>query len=220
MINVEEENTNPEAKNNNRNQQIKKCHTYVTRFEFLFYICHMDVTKSKILSAAIEVLGKDLGASLDEIAKHAGISRRTLHRHFNGREDIMNAVFNHIIAVYHKDVKSILRDDMSTEERMKAFLAYDIESGTKHTVFCQLRKNSYTEYAAENENLQELFDIINNLFESLIKEGKIRDEIPQLWLAAFYNGVLESALQSFKQGVLLETCQIIAWSSFWNGIKK
>ena len=45
----------------------------------------MKETKTKILQSAISVWGKDMIATLDDIASATGISRRTLHRQLHGQ---------------------------------------------------------------------------------------------------------------------------------------
>ncbi len=52
----------------------------------------MKNTRENILKAAVVVWGQDYNAPLKEIAKEAGVSRMTLHRHFCGRETILQAV--------------------------------------------------------------------------------------------------------------------------------
>ncbi|MBD3931620.1 TetR/AcrR family transcriptional regulator [Streptomyces chumphonensis] len=52
----------------------------------------MSVPREQILKAAAELLSRRATASMDEIARSAGISRATLHRHFAGREALVAAL--------------------------------------------------------------------------------------------------------------------------------
>ncbi|WP_340562982.1 TetR/AcrR family transcriptional regulator [Streptomyces sp. GSL17-111] len=52
----------------------------------------MSVPREQILKAAAELLSRRATASMDEIARSAGISRATLHRHFAGREALIVAL--------------------------------------------------------------------------------------------------------------------------------
>ncbi|GAA4665397.1 TetR/AcrR family transcriptional regulator [Streptomyces chumphonensis] len=58
----------------------------------LRYRCLMSVPREQILKAAAELLSRRATASMDEIARSAGISRATLHRHFAGREALVAAL--------------------------------------------------------------------------------------------------------------------------------
>ncbi|MEU8118835.1 TetR/AcrR family transcriptional regulator [Spirillospora sp. NPDC049024] len=46
---------------------------------------------ARIVSAARECLGRDPGASIDDIAKAAGVGRMTLYGHFRNRADLVEA---------------------------------------------------------------------------------------------------------------------------------
>ncbi len=187
---------------------------------FFYYLCHMAETKSKILQSAIIIWGKNLTASLDDIASHINISRRTLHRHYSGRDDLMNSVFNYIIEEYLIQIKIIIQNASSHKNQLKAFLYYDIESGSKYLVFCQLRKTNYKEIESQNVNFQELYAIYQGLFKQLKDEKKIREKLSSQWLEIFYSTIVESALKSIDSGVNKKECLNMSWSSFWNGIKR
>lgn len=49
-------------------------------------------TRQAILDAAIDVLGRNAGATLGEIAAAANVGRTTLHRYFAERSDLLEAV--------------------------------------------------------------------------------------------------------------------------------
>ncbi|WP_219049162.1 TetR/AcrR family transcriptional regulator [Streptomyces sp. JJ66] len=52
----------------------------------------MTVDRDQVLKAAAELLSRKATAPMDEIARAAGISRATLHRHFAGREALVFAL--------------------------------------------------------------------------------------------------------------------------------
>ncbi|HEY5985230.1 MAG TPA: helix-turn-helix domain-containing protein, partial [Streptosporangiaceae bacterium] len=45
-----------------------------------------------VLDAAIRTLGERPGASMDEIARAAGVSRQTVYAHFPSRDTLIDAV--------------------------------------------------------------------------------------------------------------------------------
>lgn len=51
-----------------------------------------------ILDASVALLGKQPGASMDEIATAAGVSRQTIYAHYSSRDALLQAVTRHITA--------------------------------------------------------------------------------------------------------------------------
>ena len=54
--------------------------------------------RQAIAEAGFELLSRNPGASLSEIAEHAGVGRATLHRHFASREALLIALAHQAIA--------------------------------------------------------------------------------------------------------------------------
>jgi len=51
--------------------------------------------RERIVAAAVELVGRDgAQASLEEIARRAGVGSATLHRHFPSRRALLEAVFS------------------------------------------------------------------------------------------------------------------------------
>ena len=49
-------------------------------------------TKDAIIEAAFDLLSRNSGASLGDIASAAGVGRATLHRHFASRDDLIKSL--------------------------------------------------------------------------------------------------------------------------------
>jgi TetR/AcrR family transcriptional regulator, mexCD-oprJ operon repressor len=58
----------------------------------------MAVDRDHVLRSAAALLTRKSTATMDEVAKAAGISRATLHRHFAGRDALVRALEEHGIA--------------------------------------------------------------------------------------------------------------------------
>ncbi len=187
--------------------------------EFYLYICHMRETKDQILQSAIMVWGKNLAATLDDIAKHTGISRRTLHRHYSGRDDLLDAVFNYIIDEYLINLKQNIKNSTSEKEKLKSFLQFDINSSKKYLVFCQLRKAEFQHIEIENENFKEMYLIYLGLFKQLQDNKEISKDLSLQWIETFYLSIVESSDKIIDSGINMDECFDMAWFSLWNGIK-
>jgi len=179
----------------------------------------MKETKNQILLSAITIWGKNLAATLDDIASHTGISRRTLHRHYSGRDDLMYSVFNFIIDEYLTQLNLTIQNTPCDIEKLKAFLQFDIFSSKKYLVFCQLRKVEFTDIETENENFKEMYSKYVDLFKRLQDEQKISKDLSLQWVEIFYLAVVEASDKMMDSGVSKEDCFKMAWWSLWNGIK-
>jgi AcrR family transcriptional regulator len=66
----------------------------------------------RILAAARAVFVEDgPEASLDEVARRAGVGNATLYRHFGDREDLVRQVATHVIAQVADDAESALAEE-------------------------------------------------------------------------------------------------------------
>lgn len=180
----------------------------------------MNKTKHIILVSAIEILGKNINASLDDIAVFANISRRTLHRHFSGREDLINSVLAFLLEEYLENIKKALRGRVELTHKLNSLLINDIESANKYLVFSQLRDLHKTNYTKDNPQIKELLSIYFQLFEQLKVQEKVSDPISLEWLKVFYSAVVEAAIKSIQAGQDKDECLKMAWLTLWNGIKQ
>jgi len=175
----------------------------------------MSETSLKIIQSAIEVWGRDMQASLDDIATNINISRRTLHRHFSGREDLLESVFNTIFKESLKEAKEIVEAHTNLEERLATLFRNDMSNGSRFQVFCQLRKTQFPDLITQNPTLKELREVYLHLFEALIAQNAIRKDLTVEWIEIMYLATLENSY--FINGKDQNT---MAWTTFWNGIKQ
>jgi AcrR family transcriptional regulator len=50
-----------------------------------------EATRQDIIDRAIVLFNKDMSLSLEKVAKKAGVTRRTLHRYFRDREELIKS---------------------------------------------------------------------------------------------------------------------------------
>jgi AcrR family transcriptional regulator len=175
----------------------------------------MSETPKKIIQSAIEIWGSDMQASLDDIASNINISRRTLHRHFSGRDDLLKSVFNNIFQESLNEVKAISKAYINLEERLAELFKHDLSNGSRFQVFCQIRKVQFQDLITQNPTLIELRKYYLDLFEELISQNSIRKELTVAWVETMYLSTIESA------SIIKEQDQnAMAWTTFWNGIEQ
>ena len=75
--------------------------------------------RQAIAEAGFELLSRNPGASLSEIAEHAGVGRATLHRHFASREALLIALAHQAIAEMDHAAEVACHDAPSHTDALK-----------------------------------------------------------------------------------------------------
>jgi AcrR family transcriptional regulator len=76
----------------------------------------------RILDATAELLATDPGASVEQVATHAGVSRATVYHHFTGRDALLDALTERSIAEVTAAVKSARPGEGPATEAMERVL--------------------------------------------------------------------------------------------------
>jgi len=91
-------------------------------------------TESHILNAAKNVFqrkGMD-GSRMQEIADEAGINKAMLHYYYRSKQLLFEAVFNSAFLLLAPQLKKVLNDDSSIEEKIRNFTSNYISFVSKH----------------------------------------------------------------------------------------
>jgi len=126
-----------------------------------YYLCHTNVSKMKktkenIIQAAILLLEKDKNCSLEEIATEAGVSRRTLHRYFDGKEELIIAVFENLAEKYYEGFLEIIGEEKPILETVKKLLSYDLKTFSSHSTIYYLYESFKDKYTFGEEDIKEV----------------------------------------------------------------
>ena len=136
--------------------------------------------REAILDAAIDVLGRNPGASLLEVAARAGVGRASLHRHFPARDDLVAAVTRRCMDETEAATAAAVQDAGSARDTLSRVLKAVIPLGDRYHFLASLSSADaelHARYEAELEWLTGLID-------SLKKEGVIAPDVPLTWAAA------------------------------------
>ena len=179
------------------------------------------MTKSnlKIIAAAIEVLNKDPSTRIDAIAEVAGVSRRTLHRHFSTREDLLKACAAWIMDKILNDVQSATQTHQEPLTQLRQMFDDDLAKG-QYFEFCQKFMSYF-----ENATIQRKFNEMGQLFRSTLDQAKAAGLIdPGLsndWLEYIWMGIVRGANQALAEGAVApKAVNDLAWRAFAYGMIK
>ena len=139
--------------------------------------------RERMLAAAAEVVARDgASASLEEIARRAGLGSATLHRHFRSREALLTAVF-------HEGVERLAARGRELNETAGGGLAVWLEELTRYTATTRGLAVSLRPTADDSGCHGILADVAAELAASAVRAGRLRPEITVDDLLALVNGI-------------------------------
>ena len=136
--------------------------------------------------------------TMDEIADSLGMSKKTLYRHFPGKEDLLEAATTDHLDECDAELKAIcLRKDLSPLERLKLTMSYcnTLFNAMSEALVHDLRRNAPEIWKRVEERRQEN---IATDFGALIKEGRqkgqFRKDVDERLFILIYSHVVRDIL--------------------------
>lgn len=152
-------------------------------------------TLEAILEAALRLFHADSGVTMSEIAKAAGIGRATLHRHFQNKDDLIQALSARCMEEMNAAVLATDSTDKPAVVRLHAMLKSAIPLGDRYAFLSFERM--------EDEHLQSAYQEqltwTSALIEQLKTEQAIAKDVPTSWAVAQVDQVIWTA-----------------WTAVWN----
>ncbi|MEQ3664308.1 TetR/AcrR family transcriptional regulator [Olleya sp.] len=178
----------------------------------------MKKSKEHIIDIAIILLEKNIFASLDEIALESGISRRTLHRYFDGKEELIIQVFETLLNEYTEGFIDIIWAEMNTVDTIKSLLKYDLKWYSRYTTIYNLYETHSDKYKFEEDLIKKIEQDYISIFTTFLSEYDCNPLLNSQWLEAYYTSILKLGGNQIKTGLDKETVFKTIWEIFWNGI--
>lgn len=162
------------------------------------YACLVAVDLDQVLRSAAALLTRKSTATMDEVAKAAGISRATLHRHFAGREALVRALEALGIEECGAALDAARLDEGTAEEALRRFLK-EIEPAAGLLAFLYT-ENQLFEGEEQNEGWSRLDDRVCALFRRGQFSGEFRIDLTPAWLTEALFGLLASGVWVVQSG--------------------
>ncbi|MEM9076933.1 MAG: TetR/AcrR family transcriptional regulator [Bacteroidota bacterium] len=181
-------------------------------------------TKNRIVEAAIETFNSDLSAPLQKVADRADVTRRTLHRYFSDREELVAFCEHEMEVSCKKAMITAIKSSSESLAQLENMLYAGVDCGAKYSFFHKLHQREGHNHSKSNEDCVD-YDFIYKSFNKIIKdlqnEGIIRKDMPISWIQSLHTGIISSTV-NVKDGsnLNIEKIKEFAWTSFLNGIKK
>ena len=179
-------------------------------------------TRAKIIESAIVIFNDDLSAPLQKVADNAAVTRRTLHRYFKDRNELVSVCMQVIELICKKAMIAALESSDEPLEQLEHMVYAAIECGIKYSVFNRLHQGKGHEHTHQNKNCQD-YDIIYKKFEGIIiklkTQGKVDSQMSTQWIKVLLSGIVESTVRAKSDtGKGSEEIKNIAWVSYMKAI--
>jgi TetR/AcrR family transcriptional repressor of mexCD-oprJ operon len=162
-------------------------------------------TKDAILQAGFDVFGKNSSASLDKVAKRAGVGRATLHRYYSSRDDLIEALAWAAMDELNKAVEEAIKDAQSYTEGLKLALAAIVPLSNRQLFLA-------------NEPLDHNPKIAEAYFKDKL-EGTFAKDIPSKWIAESFEALIYAAWIMVKDGEAThKQAADLAWRTLTAGL--
>lgn len=182
----------------------------------------MKDTKQKITDAAIAIFNEDFSAPLETVAEKAEVTRRTLHRYFKDRNDLLAACHHTMQESCRSSIGAVYATYTEPLERFEHMLYAAIDCGVKFSFLHRLHNNEHHNHSGNDKNCTD-YDRTFNKFKSTIEDlqskGLITGGLTTEWIEMLCTGIVTAAINAEKAGnVARINIKKFAWYSLSKGI--
>ncbi|MEU5051138.1 helix-turn-helix domain-containing protein [Streptomyces sp. NPDC021096] len=157
----------------------------------------MSLDRERVLRAAAALLTRKSTASMDEIAKAAGISRATLHRHFAGRDALVRALEDLGIELFGRALDAARVDEGDASEAVRRLVA---EAEPIAAMLAFLFSENQLYEGGTNEGWNRLDARVHALFLRGQEEGAFRIDLSPAWLTEALYGLIGTGAWAVHDG--------------------
>lgn len=174
-------------------------------------------TLHHILEAAFEVFSQNPGASLADVAQHAGVGRATLHRHFKGRDDLMVELTLVAARELEDAVNAAVADCETYAEGLERALAAILPMAARHMFLATEPAANDPRvaavYAAQTRDLAHDIDVAK-------AEGAFDAHVPTEWIVQAYDNLIYAGWAMVMAGdATPKQAAALAWRTLTQGTR-
>ncbi|MEH6682232.1 MAG: TetR/AcrR family transcriptional regulator [Sediminicola sp.] len=181
----------------------------------------MTSTRTKIITAAVRCFRNNRSDTLEKVAEEAGVSRRTLHRYFENREDLIESCKNEMLVSCNQAMTIAYESDKDPIKKVRNMLFAAIEQGANYSFIKRIYERSNfsdldKKKEFESDNLKSKW---LNIIKELQKAKRINTELTIPWIFNLFGSIIETAIYAVESGdVAKNDSKNFAWISFKGAI--
>jgi TetR/AcrR family transcriptional repressor of mexCD-oprJ operon len=154
-----------------------------------------------ILDAAEALLRDGQTASIAAVATRAGVSRVTVYAHFSTREAILEAVVERAVARALEAFEAATSGTSSAAEALERAVTASWAELSAHSAIAQAAAAQLSPDALRKTH-ESANAHARRMFESGMRAGEFRTDVPAEWLVSVYHALLHAAGDDVRAGRL------------------
>ncbi|GAA2810130.1 TetR/AcrR family transcriptional regulator [Streptomyces showdoensis] len=158
----------------------------------------MSVDRTEVLRSAAALLSRKATATMDEVARAAGIGRATLHRHFAGRDALVRALEELGIQELEAALEAARLDEGPADEAVRRLIG-EVQPVAPLLSFL-VTENQLFEGDQQNEGWERLDARVAGLFRRGQEQGVFRIDLTPAWLCEAFYGLIGSGAWAVADG--------------------
>lgn len=158
----------------------------------------MSVDREQVLRSAAALLTRKSTATMDEVARAAGISRATLHRHFAGRDALVRALEELGLQECEAALDRARLDEGGAGAALRR-LVKETEPAAGLLAFLYT-ENQLFEGDGQNQGWNRIDDRLAALFRRGQEDGEFRIDLTPVWLTEAFYGLVGSGAWAVQEG--------------------
>ncbi|OWK72024.1 TetR/AcrR family transcriptional regulator [Pedobacter sp. AJM] len=181
----------------------------------------MKSTKDKIVDAAVFCLNKNEKASIDEIANHLGLNRRTIHRYFKDRSTLIQCCQEKMMTTCNLAMNQAYDSSNEALKQIENMFYAALTIGTEYSFVKKLfDRSGYADVVATEV---EVYDNVKEKWFKLIlalqEKQIIKSTIPLPWIYNLFGGMIDIAIAAQTSGdVAVNDIKMLSWTAFKGSI--
>ena len=176
--------------------------------------------RQQLIEAAILVFNADYSAPLEQVAERAGLTRRTLHRYFKGREELLASCVQDMQRSCYQALSGALDSSPEPLVQLENMLYACVDCGAKYAFLTSLvTQPTLPALAAEQSDYAALQARCHAVILAVQAQGLISAHLPAEWVALLMSGIVKATIDAQASGTATITqLKQLAWFSFSKGI--
>ena len=182
----------------------------------------MTDTRALLIQSAILIFNEDLSSPLEKVAEQANMTRRTLHRYFKDRKELMDSCETEVQKACLAALTTAYGSSEDPLKKLENMFFAGLNCGIKHAFLHKLHNAVNHDHNRNDQRCSEydkIFSMWERVLDSLHAQKLIGVSINIHWVQNLFNGIMTATIQSRNSGGMSTVeIQKYAWYSFSKGI--